>query len=192
MTHRFTFTRDSFIPKNSTKVQDKASSAVVYIKTDNAGRPCAVGFAGKAVKPAFNCWYRSDASRERHVREFFEKTQRAENYRATRKAERAAKLAKPHKLQIGHILVSSWGYEQTNVDFYQVTALRGARTVELRKISSVRDEDLHMQGTCTPRLDSFTGEAFTRRVDEDNAVKLTGYSYARLWNGKPMRWTAYA
>jgi len=31
-------------------------------------------------------------------------------------------------------LVSSWGYEQTNVDFFQVIAVRGA-VVDLRKIA---------------------------------------------------------
>jgi len=189
---RFPTTREMFIPKAAVKVADKASSAVVYIRTDAQGRPCAVGFSGKAIKPAFNCYYRSEASREGDVRRFFERVRQSETYRATVKAERAEKLAKPHKLTVGHILVSSWGYEQTNVDFYQITALRGARTVELRKIGSVSHEDLSMQGTCTPRADSFTGEAFTRRVDEDNAVKLTSYAWARLWDGRPRRWTAYA
>lgn len=186
------FTREAFIRPGAVKVSDKASSAVVYLRADERGRLCAVGFQGKAVKPGFNCWFRTAADREAYVRRFFERVQQTENYAAERKAERAAKLAKPHKLQLGHILKCSWGYDQTNVDFYQVTGLRGARTVELRKIGAVSNEDLSMQGTCTPRADAFTGEAFTRRVDEDNGVKLNSYSWARLWDGRPCRWTAYA
>jgi hypothetical protein len=189
---RFPTTREMFIPKGATKVQDKSSSAVAYISTDRAGRPSAVMFNGKAVKPARNCYYRNEPSRERHVREFFDNVRQAETLIASRKAERAEALAQPHKLTVGHILVASWGYEQTNVDYYQVTALKGARTVELRKIGCVSNEDLHMQGTSTPRLDAFTGEAFTRRVDERNSVKLTSYSWAHLWDGRPRRWTAYA
>lgn len=189
---RIHFTREAFIRPGAVKVSDKASSAVAYLTTDAKGQPCAVAFQGKSVKPALNCYYRSEASRERHVREFFAKVQATETYAANRKAERAAKLAKPHKLQLGHILKCSWGYDQTNVDFYQVTGLRGARTVELRKIGAVSHEDLSMQGTCTPRADAFIGQPFTRRVDEDNGVKINSYSWARLWQGRPERWTAYA
>jgi hypothetical protein len=186
------FVRESFIPAGAVKVSDKASSAVVYIRADKQGRACAVGFQGKAIKPSFNCWYGSEKRREQHVREFFEKVARSETYKAERAAEKKAKLARPHKLQLGHIMVATWGYDQTNVDFYQVTGLRGARTVELRKIARISEETASMQGNCTPRADAFTGEAFTRRIDEDNAVKLSSYCYARLWDGRVKAWTAYA
>lgn len=189
---RFSLTRDHYIPKASVKLAHKGSSAVVYLRTDTNGRPCAMGFQGTAAKPAFNHFYRNAASREADVKRFFEKVAATEAYKAKQQAERAAKLAAPHKLQLGHILVCSWGYEQTNVDYYQVTGLSGKRTVELRKIGCVSDETAWAQGTSTPRLDSFIGEPFTRRVDEDNGVKIASYAFARLWNGRPQNWTAYA
>ncbi len=40
-------------------------------------------------------------------------------------------------VKIGDIFVNSWGYEQTNIDFYQVTALRGTTMVELRKLNKL-------------------------------------------------------
>ena len=40
-----------------------------------------------------------------------------------------------HPLQIGSILYTSWGYEQTNIDFYQVIELIGTSTVVLREIA---------------------------------------------------------
>lgn len=189
---KFTMTREFYAPRNAIKVSDKRSSAVVYVSTDRQGRVSAMGFQGKAAKPAFNHWYRNEAVRESQVRKFFTQVQEREAYRAKLAQDRADKLAQPHKLQIGHILVCSWGWEQTNIDYYQVTALKGARSVELRKIGKVSDEDAWCQGTCTPRADNFTGEAFTKRVDEHNGVKLNSYSWARLWEGKPQRWTAYA
>jgi hypothetical protein len=55
-----------------------------------------------------------------------------------RKAERKAKrLAAPNNLQVGDILHYSWGWEQTNCQFYQVTA-RTAKTVSIREIGSER------------------------------------------------------
>jgi len=183
-------TREFFVPPAAVKVSDKASSAIVYAYSRD-GVPYAVAFHGKAHKPAFHFRFRDEAAREKRVRKFFAEVQAVETYKATKKAERREKLAKPHKLQVGHILVSSWGYDQTNVDYYQVTALKGARSVELRRIGSVIDTDLIDQGSCTPRLDDFRGDAFVKRVDEYNSVKIESYAYARLWDGKPMRWSSY-
>ena len=46
-----------------------------------------------------------------------------------------------HDPQVGDIYRTSWGYDQTNVEFFQVVA-RTAKTVRLRRISSeIRDRD---------------------------------------------------
>lgn len=38
-----------------------------------------------------------------------------------------------HSFKVGDLLFSSWGYEQTNVDFYQVVALKGRTMVTVKK-----------------------------------------------------------
>ncbi|STO91553.1 hypothetical protein [Fluoribacter dumoffii] len=40
-----------------------------------------------------------------------------------------------HPLQINSILYSSWGYDQTNINFYQVIELVGNATVVLRELA---------------------------------------------------------
>ena len=42
------------------------------------------------------------------------------------------------KLKVGSLLSYSWGYEQTNVEFFEVTAKKG-KTVTLRKIAGERE-----------------------------------------------------
>ncbi|HCB5058448.1 TPA: hypothetical protein M0F96_004014 [Salmonella enterica subsp. enterica serovar Paratyphi C] len=37
-------------------------------------------------------------------------------------------------VSVGDIFVASWGYEQTNVSFYQVISLHGKTTVTVREI----------------------------------------------------------
>ncbi|MGO0395287.1 hypothetical protein ACTMMD_09570 [Escherichia coli] len=37
-------------------------------------------------------------------------------------------------VSVGDIFVSSWGYEQTNVTFYQVLSVHGKKTVTVREI----------------------------------------------------------
>lgn len=47
-----------------------------------------------------------------------------------------------HPLKVGDILKMSWGYDQTNIDFFKVTKLCGTTMVELVPIGSkvVREE----------------------------------------------------
>lgn len=52
------------------------------------------------------------------------------------KAERKPKAAKVNKfgVQVGDIFAASWGYEQTNNDFFQVVALVGESSVRVREV----------------------------------------------------------
>ncbi|MCW7416708.1 hypothetical protein OHC89_26490 [Escherichia coli] len=38
-------------------------------------------------------------------------------------------------IRIGDIFHTHWGYEQTNIEFYQVVSLHGKKTVGLREIA---------------------------------------------------------
>ena len=68
------------------------------------------------------------------------------DYKAKRKAEQKA----PRKLQVGHILYTSWGYDQTNVDYYQVTALKGETMVIVQKLEQSCPETGFMSGKALP------------------------------------------
>ncbi len=52
------------------------------------------------------------------------------------KAQATPKSEKKNKysVQVGDIFCSSWGYEQTNVDFFQVIALVGETSVRVREV----------------------------------------------------------
>lgn len=185
--------RARFIPAGAVKIADKVSGAEVYLyKAKQNGQPAVRAFAAKAIKPAFSFFYRNEADRDAKARDFLA-GQRA---RAEAAARDRAERAKPHRLQVGHILRSSWGYEQTNIDFYQVTALIGAHTVELRRIASLDATPVDapaMTGRCVPHVDAFKGEAFRRRVNGANgSVRIASYAIATVWEGRPEHWTAYA
>ncbi len=40
---------------------------------------------------------------------------------------------KTHSFEVGDVLASSWGYEQTNITLYQVVALNGASMVTVKR-----------------------------------------------------------
>lgn len=112
------------------------------------------------------------------------------------KAERKADRAKPHTLKVGDILVSSWGYDQTNVDYYTVTATT-ANTVMLAPIASELakgDPGVGpMSGYVMPVTPiKITGEAKRHRADSRGYVSLSSYSSAHLWDGRKQYCSWYA
>lgn len=117
-----------------------------------------------------------------------------------------------HDLKIGSILYSSWGYDQTNVDFFQVVDLKGKR-IGLRQLCKITNETGHMSGTTqpvtcsdaflqSPRYSEPRGEPFWRIPQperqyngEDNNscyVRIDDVVTAWLWDGKPKSCSWYA
>jgi hypothetical protein len=196
MSRRFSLTREMMIPNGAQPVADPESSAVVYISRDGKNRPCAMFFRGKSAKPAANYVYLSQESLEKAVCNFFKAVRTSEQ----RKHDaREARKAWTNDYKVGDVLVSTWGYEQTNKNFYEVTAISG-KMLTLREIASEREEDMPMQGRAVPLPGQFTGEAFRRRASE-HGIKIESFEYAhraeftntpagRIY--KPHRWTAYA
>lgn len=95
----------------------------------------------------------------------------------------------------GCILTASWGYDQTNVDFYKVLTRTG-NTITLQECGQHSEETGFMSGNCTPNPDHLTGEVLRKRVHvnggKDGHVKISHSAYASLWNGRAMHWTSYA
>ena len=88
--------------------------------------------------------------------------QEAERFRRHDEAQEKAAAAFRESLRVGEILYSSWGWEQTNIDFYQVMAIRGS-AVDLRQLDQRTTEDGYMCGTTVPLPDVFKGKTHTHR-----------------------------
>ena len=110
-------------------------------------------------------------------------------------------MGEPRNLTVGDVLRREWGYDQTNVDYYQVTALIGRTMVEIRRIEAEEVEDMPMQGWSTPLYGRFIGEPLRRKAN-GSSVRINSHSSAHLLvpigeaDGKKVyertRWTAYA
>ena len=89
-------------------------------------------------------------------------------------------------LHPGAIFSRSWGYDQTNVDFYQVTKRIGKTMVEIREIAcSTRGETGGPSETVVPHINRFTGEPRRCRPNDRGRIKINHYDHAYPWDGRP-------
>ena len=106
------------------------------------------------------------------------------------------------EVSVGDIFYNSWGYDQTNVDWYQVTR-KTSKTVFMKRIRKNYKEDGFMSGNCVPVKDSFVpdaqefGKRPTRYIRQDGTESediWVAFSYGAgcKWDGKPKYESHYA
>jgi hypothetical protein len=143
-----------YIPPGALKIASKRSPAVAYLYSRASGI-YAMGYFGKAIKPAFNYRFKADARRIAYVSEWLKSQDAFVERKVARKAEEQAKRAAGHKLKVGDVLRSSWGYDQTNIDYYEVVELVGKCNVKVREIGAESVETGFMSGQCVPVAGSY-------------------------------------
>lgn len=68
-------------------------------------------------------------------------------------------------VQVGDVFYNSWGYEQTNIDFYEVVKLRGKTQIVVRPIKSEVVRSLGFASYMVkPIKGSFAGEEIIKTV----------------------------
>ena len=166
-------------------VIENAADVVVYTNNDN-GKFSAICFAGKAVNPTWYYLFRSEEAMLAQVA----KTVNNRIARAAEVAKYKAERLAPTNLKEGDILYCSWGYDQTQVDFYKVKEVIGNNRIKIvpmtaivAKQSTGADYMVAGEEKGTPMLKVANGR--------QNSVKITSYSNAYLWDGQPKYETAF-
>jgi len=107
----------------------------------------------------------------------------------------APALTEPYT--VGSILYSSWGYEQTNIDFYVVVARKG-NWITIQPMNKQKTYDGHMSGTCVPADVVELASTFRRRLRVDDRGVCYGckgpdsYNSLYSWDGMPKYFSEYA
>ena len=183
-------TRDFFIPtKYTAKVNPKGIQAEIYLINER-GTFQAIGFGGRRARPDFNYLFRTNEQRQNYVEKYIKNAQKAHD----EKLERLGRKKNfKHTLEVGSILYSSWGYDQTNIDFYQVVEVVGNKSVKLRKICKSVDHSETGSDYVIASKDDFVKDSkpMLKTVREGNTITLNSYSSAYPWDGKPKYETAF-
>lgn len=174
---------------NATKIVAKDLTSTVFYYTDVFGNPCMRAYRGRALKPAVCYRYKDEAARKKGIIKFMESCS----------ANKHTYKPDPRKLEVGDVLKASWGYDQTNVDYYKVLSLKGKTMVVIAEIASFRSYDDIDSGSCSPDVSKIIGEPMTKKANGDR-VRIASYCSAykvepTIVNGAKVygtsSWTAY-
>ena len=89
---------------------------------------------------------------------------------------------------------ASWGYDQTNIDSYEVVS-RTTKTVQLRPIAQrLVGATGDMSEYVEPIPGQYTGGAFRRKIHPEfgDAVQIDSVAIAKPWDGRPDHQTHWA
>jgi len=135
----------------------------------------------------FHIQFRSVERMFEHAEQHLAEIEAKRVYKAERAAKKKAATASArNSVIVDDIFVSSWGYEQTQVDAYQVVEKIGNATVVLRPIATavVAGSEQFMSQSVRPIYNAFISEdTITKRIGE-YGITLNSYSSAYQWDGK--------
>jgi len=184
--------REDFIRDNYVKVYSNESGTEIYVY-DLTGIPCAALFIGKAAKPTDNYRFGTVALRDAYIKQTIEEEQKRLAYKQQRKEELATKKAAfVNPFVVGDVLTYSWGYDQTNVEAFQVVGVTKA-SVKLRRIAitEVRATG-SMSSMVKPVPGKFLDEKVsTHRVTVDGYISMA-FGIAQKWSGRELYQSWYA
>lgn len=174
-------TRDFYRPSEALgavmEVSPDVPGSEIYRYTNMKGEPVAEVFGGKRAKPDWYFRFPNEERREEKIAEWIENQKsRAAAVKTRRKEANAG-----HTLKVGDLMSSSWGYDQTNVDFYEVTAVLSKSFVEITKIGGKAGSP--SSPPCDyvrPNPGHYIGEPMKKKAGPDNYISLNSYSGASL------------
>jgi len=182
------------VSKGFKKVTLKRIDCVVLYKKNESGSFIAHSYVGASAKKRFNYRFSTFANLEHYVTNWeqneFEKKESRDKRGAERKAKNAAFDANDHWM-VGDVVYTSWGYEQTNINFYQVVKVT-KKSLKLREIAQNSSDSQGQPGGgyCQPRRNEFLNDKVTtHRCTEDSCS--TPYYSGSKWSGKALFTSSY-
>lgn len=180
-----------YIPENSKETKLEGMDAVAYTYESENGALYAIGYSGRRNKPDFHYRYSSEQKRAEAVAAYFKRVEGVARYKEEQKArQQELKAEFLAKIEVGSIFGTCWGYEQTNVEWYQITDIKGS-TVRLRRIAEEVTATGFMSGETKPLKGQFIGEEM-KRIIRGTGIRIDDVVTAYLSDGCPRHYSSYA
>jgi len=189
-----------YIPAGSREVPHPDNLGVAFVRDTPYGptqklRFEVIAYTGRARRHTFFETHTSAESRDRRVKGFFDGL----SARATAMRQAREGRTRPHTLKAGDILHHSWGYEQTNCDYYQVLSATAHSAISREIVAATVEGSTYSHGMADMRVpvkDAFCGEPVTVRINGYNQVAASkgsfSYGCVSRWDGKAHNCSWYA
>lgn len=179
--------RSSYLPaevRDKTPLTPEGTDLAIWSwESDLKGKPgyLAIAFAAKQNKPLWYHFFQTAERREKEIQETIDGRKKTLAMKQKIEDERKQFV---HDLKVGDILYSSWGYDQTNISWFQVTRVIG-KAIEIREIEGkiIGGFDSPSEKVM-PVPNHFVG-APMRKIPQRGGVHLNSYSSAYKWDGLP-------
>ena len=195
---------ERFIPEGyELTIDHKELGITVYTRDgETLGGLC---FVGKAVKPTWFYRFKSIEQRNKEIEQTFARVQSKVDRKAQEKAKKSEAMQN-HGVVVGDVFKCEWGYDQTNIDYYEVIAVTG-KTATICRIGCLSEDTAWLQGESVPQLGAFIGKPFKKLIQKssiDSEAYLTMTSFSTAFKMQPIakvgnkpiyessHWTAYA
>ncbi len=186
---RFTFPRESYLPpaiRNKPPLTPEGTDLAIWTWEGEDGLPYGAAFVGRQNKPLWHYRFRSEARRQEEIDKAIESRKSVLKYK---QEQQEARRNFKHDYVVGDIICTSWGYDQTNVDAYQVVDIKGKQLL-LREISTKGVGDDTYGDKVVPVKDHFIGSELIRVNPGPHGVKVNDH-HGSKWDGKPLYQTPF-
>ena len=179
--------------KNQELVDNQGSNLEIWKwetgdKSRNPNQEGLTIFRGKSKKTSYH-YLISEPRRTQTIQEWIDNNKAQEESKKKQRQERN----RPHNVKVGEFFVSSWGYDQTNVNFYQVIEAKGTMVV-VREVSTKIVGSTQTENQVVPNKNDFIDGKMRKKVNmsyDSPSIKIDSSETGRLWDGKPKRETAW-
>jgi len=170
-----------YIPKDSKEIRFDAVNAVVYAQQTPRGIH-ALAYRGTAAHPDWNYSFKTSDRFEEYTTQWAYSLSEYQNRKAAYRSER---VNFKHTLQVGEVVTYSWGYDQTNLEFFEIVA-RTEKTVTLRPIGGNCIEASGPGGNrFVPMRTKYLGPALNPKPVRPGNYITMPHGCAHKWSGRP-------
>lgn len=183
-----------------------AADGIGYLKRNPEGSRYPFAwkvYKGKQGKPWQHYAARNEEEARTHISKYLSQLRDGlAVMRARKAADKAAKasLVAAECLPVGTILFHSWGWEQTNIQFYKVVGHPSRTKVEVVQVAAVSQglTGNGMADHCVADPAKEVGKRFRASLAGADSIRMpgtAGYSWGRTaskWDGRPLYRSWYA
>lgn len=173
----------------------EGENSVVYLY--DVGYFAGIAYQGRRSKPDYHYRFSDEQSARVWAKNYNNKVDIKIAEALQRKKESdQERLEAAKSVKVGDIYYASWGYDQTNIDFYMVLS-KTPKTVKVVKIPSVNTNvsDLKSGSSYVVPADINVNDINpedieVKRINRYGGFRVASYANAQKWDGQPQYETA--